>query len=135
MLRRFGRYLIKQGVVDVQHIVAALEIQRAERRSIADLAVEEGMMSHTQAKEILDLTGGTVADDMFGEIAIHFGYLVDEQLEVLLIQQRADVRRVGDILVDLGVLDRATLDEHLSAYVETIRTATQTSAPPVADLV
>lgn len=135
MLRRFGRYLIKKGVVDVQHIVAALEIQRAERRSVADLAVEEGMMSDTQAKEILDLTGGTVADDMFGEIAIHFGYLVDEQLEVLLIQQRAEVRRVGDILVDLGVIEKAPLEQYLAEYEEAMRTQKQAAATPTADLV
>ena len=130
MLRRFGRFLIKQGVVDVQHIVAALEIQRAERRSIADLAVDEGLMSAAQAQEIVDLTAGGVADDMFGEIAIHFGYLIDEQLDLLLMRQDAEVRRIGDVLVDLGVLDPDELEQHLAAYDEAVEKETRTASAP-----
>jgi len=50
---------------------------------------------------------------LLGLLLVHKGYITYDQLEVALEKHRNTGERLGDILVELGFVDRETLEKNL----------------------
>jgi predicted transcriptional regulator len=48
---------------------------------------------------------------LLGLLLVHKGYITYEQLDIALEKQKETKQRLGDILVELGFIDRETLEK------------------------
>ena len=110
----FGEYLLERGLVNSDRILDALEIQYKRRIPLGRLAIREGIMSVDQV--LKTLVWSREADVRFGVTAINAGYLEEGFLVHLLRIQQVELPRLGDILVDMGAIDRPTMKMALTDF-------------------
>ncbi len=110
----FGQFLLERGVVRREALLTALELQDGRNLRLGDYAVRRGYMTEAQA-ETLNRQQLTV-DRRFGELAVEAGFLTPAQVEELLALQRNDYVLLGEALLELGHIDRETLDAQLEAF-------------------
>ncbi len=114
MLIFFGQYLVERGIVEKEHLEAAISLMEQSNRTIGQLAKEAGLISDEDGDFILDEQRST--DRYFGEIAIEKGLLTEEQVTGLLDKQRNNRIRLGESLVRLGHLEMSKLFQVLDEY-------------------
>jgi hypothetical protein len=56
----------------------------------------------------------------FGEAAVELGFLSTDEVNTLLTIQQATRPKVGDILVDMGLITSRELNRHLDRYFKII---------------
>lgn len=111
----FGQFLLEQGLIHRDQLLAALEIQRDSNPILGELAQARGMLDAAQAQTINDLQRRE--DKRFGDIAQALGLLSAAQVDELLAQQQAQRKLFGEILVEQGMLDRAQVEQALQAQL------------------
>ena len=110
----FGEFLLYEGKVDVYELDIALRYQKEEHVALGVLAVQEKHLNELQLCDILDSQrerGG-----LFGEIAIELGLLSEGCVNVLLMMQKGNNRRIGEILVMFGAVSRDDMEYHLQTF-------------------
>ena len=115
-MKLFGSYLIEQGLVTREQVLQALDTQHIFRVPIGRIAVSEGKMSETQVLETLNCH--TDYDQSFGAAALKLGFLRTDDLQHLLRVQKAETRLIGEILVEMGAIDRPTMESKLQEFLE-----------------
>ncbi|RMG19446.1 MAG: hypothetical protein D6729_05215 [Deltaproteobacteria bacterium] len=113
-MKFFGQFLLERGVVSRDALVTALELQDERNMRLGAYAVRRGYMTEADA-ERLNHQQLTV-DRRFGELAVEAGLLTPEQVQELLTLQQNDYLLLGEALLELGQLDRATLERELKAF-------------------
>lgn len=109
----FGQFLLEQGLIDRDQLLAALEIQRDSNPLLGELAQARGMLDAAQALAINDQQRRE--DKRFGDIAQALGLLSAAQVDELLAQQKSQRKLFGEILVEQGMLDRDAVERALQA--------------------
>ena len=109
----FGQFLLEQGLIDRDQLLAALEIQRDSNPLLGELAQARGMLDIAQAQAINDQQRRQ--DKRFGDIAQSLGLLSASQVDELLAQQKSQRKLFGEILVEQGMLDRDAIEQALRA--------------------
>jgi len=112
--KRFGTFLIEEGLATPEQIVTALDLQKKSAKTIEKIACEQKMLTHEQILEIFN-THAEISK-LFGEAALELGYLSDEQVQKLLSLQMKQRQPIGEILIRLGVLDKKTVQAALAAF-------------------
>ena len=92
----------------------ALDQQYARRTPIGVIALREGVLSVKGLSEILSWQNDS--DLRFGETAVQLGHLQREEFTRLINIQAAETPPIGEVLVDMGILDRETLEAALDEY-------------------
>lgn len=116
---QFGLFLVRRGTATPEQVIAALDRQTAKQQAIGRVAYDQSILTAPQVIKVLT----EQADDMeasrkrFGEIAVQQGYLDDPQVGQLLSAQRDGRPRLGDILVEMGVLDLESLGGEIDAFL------------------
>ena len=113
--RRFGHFLVDRDLVPQTALVRALGIQQTRQTPLGQLAIQHGFLDVAQVFEIL----GAEAEEpqkLFGEIARELGHLTSGQIERLIELQKASRPPVGEILVELGILDADDLEALLEEF-------------------
>jgi hypothetical protein len=105
---QFGLFLVRQGRATPEQVIDALDRQTARQQPIGRVAYDESILTADQIIKVLgEQTHELEASrKRFGEIAVDHGYLNDTQVGQLLSAQRDGRPLLGDILVQMGVLDR-----------------------------
>ena len=114
----FGRFLVDEGWVSRDAVAQGLQTQRRMRKlPLGEVLVELGMMTRDRMDELVRahlaaLYRGEGGPRMrIGEYLVDEGVLSAEQVEQALSYQRKQRRMpLGEILIELGHLDRATLE-------------------------
>ena len=110
----FGGFLLNKGEIDEHDLDRALSYQRVEHVAIGVLAVREKYLSERQ---LCDIKGHQrEKGGLFGEIAIELGLLCERCVNVLLMMQKKNNRRIGEILVMLGAVNRDDMESHLQTF-------------------
>lgn len=109
----FGQFLLEQGLIDRDQLLAALQIQRDSNPILGELAQARGMLDAAQAQTINDQQRRE--DKRFGDIAQALGMLTAAQVDELLAQQKAQRKLFGEILVEQGMLARDAVEQALQA--------------------
>jgi len=113
--RKMGEYLVEAGVITGEQRDLALEMQKtysSENVNLSTIALYLGMIS------IRDLTEVVIAqldDEAFLERAGQMG-ITFEQVEQLRALKRDYQLRLGDILVQLGYVDKAILEKAMEGF-------------------
>ena len=111
----FGQFLLEQGLIHRDQLLAALDIQRASNPILGELAQARGMLDASQAQTINEQQRRE--DRRFGDIAQALGLLTAAQVDELLAQQKAQRKLFGEILVEQGMLGRDQVDQALQAQL------------------
>jgi type IV pilus assembly protein PilB len=113
--RPIGELLVSLGYLKQDQLIRALQAQRerpAERRSpVGILLVEMGMLSRERLDLILDRYGKRLR---LGELLLHRNRITAQQLEEALDRQRGLGTRLGQILIEMGLIDEPILAEALA---------------------
>lgn len=97
----FGSYLYYRGTISYRTLLAALAWQRRQRPTIGDLARHWQWLN---AAEILRICRERNVYGRFGEKAIQLGLLRPDQVQTLLVCQRAQQRKIGQYFIASGLL-------------------------------
>lgn len=111
---RFGEFLVHSNTVSEQAVLRALGEQQRRRPYIPQLMVEAKCLSGGQALRLCRL-----ADDRqmeFLEVVKQEGLVTQEQADRIYETWRRSTPKVGEILVEMGVISRATLEEKLREH-------------------
>jgi hypothetical protein len=112
---QFGMYLYKQGIITAEQFVAAMELQDEQVVPLGVIAMEEGKLAVRDVLSILRVQSD-LPNDRFGDIAIELGMMTKRDLAELLMQQSNRRLKIGDCLVELGILKQEQLDDALAAF-------------------
>src|SRR5205807_8002560 len=77
-------------------------------------AIQNKLLTVTEVYQILNLQAGSTT--LFGQIAMEFGFLEEDDVNNLLAQQQKSTKPIGEILVELGALTRDQLTTELTAF-------------------
>ena len=116
---RFGLFLVQRGRVTPEHVLHALDSQQRGAAQIGKLAVRERLLTPQQVFEILNyqIDRGL----LFGEAGILLGYLTAAQVDSMLALQCKSRPRIGELLVQMGVIDTATLVHEIGEFGRSAR--------------
>jgi len=112
----FGYYLVEKGLVNVEQVLLALDQQRDFMTPIGHLARRENLLSEEAVFQVLERQQETHRP--FGATAMELGLLTQDEVGDLL---RAQMKRpaIGELLVEMGAIDRGTLERELHTFEET----------------
>jgi hypothetical protein len=114
---RFGLYLVREGIITAQQLVAALELQHARYVAIGQLAIEERLMSARDVFHVLHYQRRRPEPrERFGEIAVDMGFISQEELQRLLLMQMDRKPPLTDVLVRMGFLTADEVSQFMAAY-------------------
>ena len=111
----FGLHLVRKGIIEASHFVAALEQQLQDMVPIGQMAIDEGVLTMRQVFEVLRAQSD-VPPERFGDAAVERGVLTQGDLAQLLMKQSDRKRPFSEILVEQGVLTEEQAAEELSAF-------------------
>ena len=111
---RFGQYLINNDIVTETMVMEALVTQQKRQENIARLAIAKKYLSVKQVLTVFNRLADSSAS--FTDMAENLGYLTDSEVAMLKQQQQQSRPKIGEVLVEMGVLKPATLDVMLEKY-------------------
>jgi CheY-specific phosphatase CheX len=116
IIKFFGQYLIRQKIVTIPQLVAALEYQETRNRMIGTYGVDAGQISEADVETVLNLQHNK--DVLFGQGALELGLLSESQLKGLILAQQEDHVQLGNALTALGYVDKETMKRALDDFTE-----------------
>ncbi|MDP2269603.1 MAG: adenylate/guanylate cyclase domain-containing protein [Archangium sp.] len=117
-VRRFGDFLIQQGLVTEGQVQEALALQPLTGSRVGESLLSLGYLTRGQLQRALSLAvqkGDAVVLDRppLGEILVGLRYVSEAQVEAALASQQKTGKRIGEVLVEQGALDHKQLYEAL----------------------
>ncbi|MCB9558541.1 MAG: hypothetical protein H6707_20660 [Deltaproteobacteria bacterium] len=113
----FGYYLVERGLITTAQVIEALDMQRRSQRPVGEVARSLGLMSDEQVLTVLDRQGQETPRKPFGQLAIELGFVTQEQLITIIENQAAHRRPLGEVLVEMGAIDHATMERELQTFL------------------
>jgi len=110
----FGHYLLNKGVVTKEELTSVLDQQKNVRLMLGVLAINAGYMTAKQVDEVHYLQN--LKDLRFGEIAVSKEYLTNDQLLVLLGQQKSEHLILAQTLIDNGIMTMTSFEQEILLY-------------------
>ncbi len=103
----FGELLEESGVVDHQTIEGVVKQQCAlKQQRVGDILVEKGVSKREDLEKAVVSFGGIKKRLHVGEMFLKAGLITQEQLDMALEEQkRSKNKKIGDILVEKGIID------------------------------
>lgn len=109
-----GQRLLQAGLVDEEQLKEALRQQRRSYRRLGEVLVEEKLLTAEQLHEAVERhQNAGHRHERLGTFLVREGYLDLETLERALDLQQKRFRRLGDVVVEKGLVSRGQLGELL----------------------
>lgn len=108
-----GQHLLERGLITPEHLLSALDAQRAANPTLGALALARGWLDAAQTERINARQKSR--DARFGDLAVDMGLLTGAQVEALVAEQASRRKFFGEILVEQGVIDANVLLAELEA--------------------
>jgi hypothetical protein len=111
---QFEAFLVQQGLTTPENVVKALDRQRELTQAIGKIALAQHMLTVRQVFEVLNdqADRGT----KFGESAVGLHYLTEPQVGALLKIQKDGRPQTSKLLVEMGAVDGAAMEQALARY-------------------
>ncbi len=113
---RFGDFLVTEGRATQDEIARALAEQRRRQVPLGLLAIHGCVLQPDDVHRVLKAQTLRRTWLRFGELALQMQMLDEEQVDRLLQQQSGSRPRLGQVLVENGVLDDDQLNTQLRAF-------------------
>jgi hypothetical protein len=108
-------YLKNKGVITAEQLVAALEVQMKTLVPIGQLALEEGILTGRQVRDVLRAQSG-MPRVRFGELAVEMRLMKRRDVTRLLMIQDERKHPIAEILLTQGALTPSQLSIEFAAY-------------------
>ncbi len=115
-MKYFGQFLLHKGLITGPALRDAMARQRETLLPLGKLAVEEGILTREQVRS-LRVTQRRL-DRRMGEIARDREWLTADQLQSLLEAQEARRMLLGELLVEIGAVERSELEAAAAEFAE-----------------
>jgi|GEM_PF-1340689 len=112
--KRFGTFLVEQGLATPEQILDALTLQKNSTKSIEHIACEQKLLTPQQVLDIFN--AHEEMTELFCKTARELGYLTDEQVKTLRDIQMHERPALGEILTRMGVLDTEDIQKALEKF-------------------
>ena len=116
----FGYYLAERGLVTAAQVLEALERQHAESIPIGEFARRTGKLNDEQVLAVLNRQESDrqkgVETKPFGQLAQEMGLLNERDIVELLEEQAFRRKPLGEVLVEMGAIDRATMEREFAVF-------------------
>ncbi len=111
---KIGDTLVKEGMITQQELVNGLEKQKElKNRPLGEFFVEQGLLDRPELRKALDRQ--QKKSDKIGDILLAAGAITNNQLEEALeIQKKDRQKRLGQILIDMNIINEDMLTLALS---------------------
>ena len=113
--RTFGKHLLYKGLINHCQLADALSCQDYVNKSLPELAVKLEFLTEEEANQI-----NKICRDFnisFSEIVIQNKYLSLDQLDEVIVEQMNTRLYLGEVLVNMNIINRETLEEELVDYI------------------
>lgn len=112
--RRFSRWLVSKGALDLESVSRALLHCHTERVRLGELAAQLGLVTQPQVEAVRAAQAQTGL--RFGELAVRMKLLEMVELAGLMALQHENPRDLAVVLVRLGLIDASRIQSLLDAY-------------------
>jgi len=113
----FGDYLVRQSIIREKDLTRTLEMQKTDRIPLGQLALQKGSIDNKALFRILSRQRKVEGrNQTFGQLAIHLGYLSQEQVNELLKMQTQTIRLLGELLVSQGLVSQVEMIKALKKF-------------------
>ncbi len=127
----FGSYLLENGLINVEQLIEALQIQNQVRLKLGVLAINAGYMNALQVQEVHNQQARV--DKRIGEIAVELGFLTEEQVNKLLGSQKSGYLLLGQALVDKEYITNEQFETAIKGFKEKYRVTNEIMDNPNED--
>lgn len=103
-----GRYLYYRGCIPYHILLKALAWQMRQRPALGTIAKSWGWLKDHHISSILRFRG---TPRLFGQRALHLGFLSSYQARILIAYQRTLQKKLGQYFVDRGYLSRDEMEQ------------------------
>ena len=111
---KFGQFLVNNDVVTDAMVLEALVRQEKSQENISRIAIAKRYLTVKQVLSIYNEQADSC--DSFTAMAKKLGYLTESEIAQLQTLQQQSRPRLGEILVDMGVMDHKTLELMLKKF-------------------
>jgi len=111
---RFGQFLVNSDVVTEVMVFEALVMQEKRQENIARIAIGKRFLTVKQVLTIFNKQTDSCV--RFTDMAVSLGYLTASEVSELLSLQQQSRPMLGEILVEMGVMDNTTLNLMLDKF-------------------
>jgi hypothetical protein len=111
----FGEFLVKNGLISLAELDIALNLAEV-KFYFGVLSVREKYLDMDALTDVLEEQKTINPHKKIGQIAVSKGLMSEEQVEKILAIQRESGEFLGEILIDMGVIDSEELQKQLQAY-------------------
>ncbi|WP_459556314.1 sensor domain-containing diguanylate cyclase [Lacunimicrobium album] len=115
---RFSRWLVSQGLIDVQNASQALSQYSHQHQRIGELAAIHGLMTVEQVNNVND--HAERSQKRFGQLAVKLGLLTSDHVASLLALQAENPEALSKIMLRLGFLENQNLARLVDRYYQTV---------------
>ncbi len=112
---KFGEFLVKKGLITRADLDIALNLTQI-KFIFGVLSVREKYLDMDALTDLLEEQKTMKPHQKIGQIAVSKGLMTEEQVEKILTIQRESVEFLGEILVDMRLVDNEELQKQLEAY-------------------
>lgn len=113
-VRFFGQFLLENGVINAQQLLAAIEYQEKMNLKFGDTAIQLRLLDKARLEQIFALQ--RKEDIKTGEAGIKLGFLTESQVDQVLRAQKNSHVMIGGALVKTGALTDAQISEQIQAF-------------------
>lgn len=111
---RFGQFLVNNDIVTEVMVFEALLMQEKRQENIARIAIGKRFLTVKQVLTIFNKQTDSCVS--FTDMAVSLGYLTVSEVSELLSLQQQSRPMLGEILVEMGVMDNSTLNVMLDKF-------------------
>ncbi len=112
---KFGEFLVKKGLITHAELDIALNLTQV-KFYFGVLSVREKYLDMDALTDVLEEQKTIKPNKKIGQITVSKGLMSEEQVEKILAIQRESEEFLGEILVDMRVIDSEELQKQLEAY-------------------
>jgi len=116
--RKLGEILLSQGLITEEQLEKAFRTQAVTGQTLASTLISSGVISLEDLSSILGEQVQVDSKKRIGDILIEQGVITQEQLFEALKQQRTTGKKVGEMLVELGYITESKLIDILGAQLD-----------------
>ncbi len=113
---KFGEFLVKKVLITPAELDIALNLTQV-KFYFGVLSVREKYLDMDALTDVLEEQKTIKPNKKIGQIAVSKGLMSEEHVEKILAIQRESEEFLGEILVDMRVIDSEELQKQLEAYL------------------
>ncbi|MGM0460959.1 MAG: GspE/PulE family protein [Fibrobacterota bacterium] len=117
-VRKLGEILLSQGLITEEELTKALKIQQKTGKTLGAILIKTGIVSADDISSVLGQQVHISSKKRLGEVLVDQGLITDAMLNKGLALQKKTGKKLGESLIELGYITENKLIDILSAQLD-----------------